>query len=220
MQISLEKYGCSEIFDERELCVLNRISTNQVSLYKLTKCTNIPLATLWRIVNKLEEKKLITHRKRGIYDITWKGALTLYLSDIEKYKNVALYSLSKIFNIHNINELDTIMQELIKVTRENGICILNLENLKPALILSLFKAIKTNISYPVEFMKFIVNNLLPELPVVKLNECEVSISFLGEKPIILAGKCKRKGEVLNSYCEHLAFLRPYGLYMLNYAIKR
>ncbi|BFI77006.1 hypothetical protein [Sulfurisphaera ohwakuensis] len=200
--ISLEKYKCKEILEDEDLLVLNKLAYSSYSLYKLQKCTKVPLTSLWRIINKLIEKEYVLHQKRGIYTLTLKGALALYLTDKEEYKNSALYFISFLFPYKNIkNVIDYIINLLLR----KNICILNLvslhgfENIYPYIFSALLQGEKLKPC----MIEFIIDNYLDKIPYTIIDGCKLFIIIHNGVKKIVLGKCKVLGNVNNGYCSHI-----------------
>ncbi|QIW24433.1 hypothetical protein EWF20_09900 [Sulfolobus sp. S-194] len=200
--ISLEKYKCKEILEDEDVLILNKLAYSSYSLYKLQKCTKVPLTSLWRIINKLIEKEYVLHQRRGIYALTLKGALALYLTDKEEYKNSALYFISFLFPYKNIkNVIDCTINLLLK----RNTCILNLvslhgfENVYPYIINALLQGEKLKPC----MIEFILDNYIDEIPYTSLDGCKLFIVIHNGAKKIVLGKCKVLGNLSNGYCSHI-----------------
>lgn len=200
--ISLEKYKCSEILEDEDLLILSKLAYSSYSLYKLQKCTKVPLTSLWRIINKMINKEYILHQKRGVYTLTLKGALALYLTDEEEYKKSALYFLSFLFPYKNIKN---IIDCIINLLSKRDICILNLvsskgfENIYPYILTALLQGEK----FKPCLIEFFMDNYLDRLPYTTLDGCKLFIIVHNGTKKILLGKCKMLGNLNNGYCSHI-----------------
>lgn len=198
---SLEKYYCKEIFEDDELTVLDALGNSSFSLYKLQKTTNIPLTTLWRIVNRLIKDEYVIHGKRGVYMITLKGAFVLYLSEKSCFINTAL----KFFSYLIPNNTKNIIDSILNLLRKDKICILNiidynsLDNIIPYI---LYHQLKGE-TLPSCLINFLVENYLDKLPYSEIDGCKLFIIFSHGKKKIVIGKCKVLGNVNNGYCNHI-----------------
>jgi predicted transcriptional regulator len=199
--IELSKYACSEIFDEKEVEILCKIIKEPKSLYKLYIDTNIPIATLWRIVNKLRENGYLVHEKRGVYKVTYKGALLIYLVGCNKFKELSLKYISELYNLC-INKVKNILDYIIEVSNKYSICVLEFDDIIKIIPFVLFDALN-GLYIPLDTIEFVLKALNGHPSVISDEDCHIIPEITNEGEKILLGKCKNSGFVSNHKCPHV-----------------
>jgi len=199
--IELSKYACSEIFDEKEVEILCKIIKEPKSLYKLYIDTNIPIATLWRIVNRLRENGYLVHEKRGVYKVTYKGALLIYLVSCNKFKELSLKYISELYNLC-INKVKNILNYIIEVSNKYSICVLEFDDIIKIIPFVLFDALN-GLYIPSDTIEFVLKALNGHPSVISDEGCHIIPEITNEGEKILLGKCKNDGFVSNHKCPHV-----------------
>jgi len=200
MKNSAEEYFCKEELDCRDFSILKYIFNSGTSLYKLEKITKIPIATLWRIVNRLERLGYVYHSSRGKYELTLKGLFYLLFNEGLENEKIML-SISERIN-KDVEKTRTIVRCLITTALENKTCILDYINeLRPLLRLAVVKALEGKLLHRY-FVEFITERLGDEVPFVELEGCKLITITTNRGTEILIGKCKKQGYVSHIHCPH------------------
>jgi len=199
--IELSKYACSERFDEKEVEILCKIIKEPKSLYKLYIDTNIPIATLWRIVNRLVENGYLVHEKRGMYKVTYKGALLIYLVSCNKFKELSLKYISELYNLC-VNKVKNILNYIIEVANKYSICVLEFDDIIKIIPFVLFDALN-GLYIPSDTIEFVLKALNGHPSVISDEGCHIIPEITNEGVKILLGKCKNYGFVSNHKCPHV-----------------
>lgn len=199
--INLSKYACSEIFDERDIEILHKIMERPRSVYRLYLDTNIPIATLWRIVNRLREKGYLIHEKRGLYKVTFKGAILTYLAGHEEFKELYLKYISDLYGLC-VNKVKNILNYIMEISLKYNICVLELDDIVKIVPFVLFDALNGHY-VPSDVIEFVWRFFEGHPAIISDGGCYIIPKITGEGEKILLGKCKNNGFVSNYKCPHL-----------------
>lgn len=192
---------CKERLSDREAYVLAAISENSPSLYKLQKLIDVPLATLWRAVRRLESQGYVVHTKRGTYEATLKGLLYLLVDNKSDFERVVACVAKRINASPEVAR--NVVKCLLNVSDSAGLCVLDLVD-NPRLLtkLALARALEGK---PIDkdFLWFIWGYIETAYPVKKIDGCEVIVVSDQKGPRILVGYCEKLGYTSNATCRHV-----------------
>lgn len=192
---------CKDRLSDREAYVLAVISEHSPSLYKLEKLVDVPLATLWRAVKKLETLGYVIHSKRGTYEVTVKGLLYLLVDKKVDFER-AMNSIARRINT-SVEAARNIVKCLFNISDSVGLCVLDvIDNPRLLTELALAKALQGK-PLDRDFLGFIWGSIEALYPVKKVDNCEVIIVSDIKGPRILVGRCEREGFASNAACPHV-----------------
>lgn len=172
-----------------------------MSIYKLYLDTNIPIATLWRIVNRLRKNGYLVHEKRGVYKITYKGALLIYLVGCNMFKELSLKYISELYGLC-INKVKNFLNYVIDVSVNNNICVLELDDIMKIIPFVLFGALN-GLYIPSDIIEITLKELNGHPAIISDEGCYIIPEITNEGEKILLGKCKNYGFVSNYKCSHI-----------------
>ncbi|QPG49998.1 TrmB family transcriptional regulator [Saccharolobus solfataricus] len=194
-----------KILDDRDTLVLEfLVIYGYLTSYKLAKISDIPMATVWRILVNLKSLSLVAKQKKG-FAITPRGLVFAYY--LTKKENIRLEALQKLKEAWkyegSVNEIRSFLEALNQFLKKYEISLISVCFNHPLSVISLMLPKAKELD---EFsQRLLARFILRAFPTVVLpTGCKAIVSFdeKGE-PYALAADCKDEGVHIFHKCPYI-----------------